>query len=483
MLGARALSWGRARFLSRRSMVMLVCLPCLRLLAVSMLCVCLVACASDPAFEGGDTADAIGADAADAGAVDASADVGAADGDGSGCGESAVVSGNPCDCDGEETDASDELCERTCLCTGGFWSCTEDCRDPASLALSLVGAATVAEAVGNGDGLLQPGETGEVSARIAVENAQEGGADVDVRLRSFDNELTFDGSSEARFEGASGERDVALRFGVQASASAGPIRLQLEVSSGFILVEEEIDARVEGPNQPLLRWSDAGVERVDGNANRDIEVGETWEVLGTLSNEGDREASALEIGARASSATLELAESGAGVPASLDAGESRRVSWRFVVSEPLLELVPVVTLSAGAPDAEPRALDIEVPLTPPDTLLVANASFTGAGDELTLVVTVANTGQLDVTGLDWTRINYASPTPCGGDGEVECEVPFFERMEFGEPDGASSIAADGSAIVELPLSVTDETPFSGRVLLRAQSDLRDHGPYPIEVSR
>ena len=69
--------------------------------------------------------------------------------------------------------------------------------------------------------------------------------------------------------------------------------------------------------------------------------------------------------ARALSATLELEEQGVGVPSGLDAGESQNVRWRFVVSDALQELVPVVTLSASGPDAEAVSVDVEVALTPP----------------------------------------------------------------------------------------------------------------------
>ena len=249
------------------------------------------------------------------------------------------------------------------------------------------------------------------------------------------------------------------------------------------MLEETVAFAIEGANRPELQWSDPSVERVEGNVNRDIEVGETWQVVATLENRGDRAADSLEVGARASSATLELEEQGVGVPSGLDAGESQNVRWRFVVSDALQELVPVVTLSASGPDAEAVSVDVEVALTPPDTLVIGEARFEGDEPFIELVVAVENTGGIDVTGLSWSRIVYASPTPCGGPEQPACEEPFVEAMPFDEPVGPSAIAAGGSAEVVLPLAVTPDTPRAGRVLLRASSDLRSHGPYPLDVER
>ena len=65
------------------------------------------------------------------------------------------------------------------------------------------------------------------------------------------------------------------------------------------MLEETVVFAIEGANRPELRWSDPSVERVEGNVNRDIEVGETWQVVATLENRGDRAADSLEVGARA----------------------------------------------------------------------------------------------------------------------------------------------------------------------------------------
>ena len=81
---------------------------------------------SDPNLEtetdaGDVVADGSG-DAADAGAgADAEEEV-------STCASDLIpADGDACDCLGEERDASDALCERTCTCSGGFWTCEERC--------------------------------------------------------------------------------------------------------------------------------------------------------------------------------------------------------------------------------------------------------------------------------------------------------------------------------------------------------------------
>lgn len=423
---------------------------------------------------------------ADVGSGDAGGDADAGTGaDAGGCPDDEVpVDGDACDCAGETRDASDELCERTCDCSGGFWACEETCDEPEPLALRVVGEPTLAEDDGNGDALVQRGETWLVRAEVAADNAGASGADVVVRLQSDDIFLELP-AQRSRVD-LSGLTDtpqtVELAFVVDPAAPQGETALVLEVTSGFALESREVPVTISGPNAPALRWGDVEFERIEGDADRQIELGERWQLVATLRNEGDRSADDLALTATASSSALMLDEDAFNSPREVASGGSVFVRWRFDVAADLVELEPVIDLRADATDAMQARTDVAVPLVPPDTLAVVATRWSGVQPDLTLEVDVQNEGALDVTGLAWTRINYASPTPCGNDGEPACEEPFLESLELGAADGPSSIAAGAIGTVTMALTRDEDTPPSGRVLVRAMSSLRQHGPYPIDVT-
>ena len=116
---------------------------------------------------------------------------------------------------------------------------------------------------------------------------------------------------------------------------------------------------------------------------------------------------------------------------------------------------------------------------PPDNLDIIDWAYASTGgSDWVLQVDVRNSGRFELTGIEWSRINYESPPP-----PAEPEEPFFASMGFGDPTGPSSLAAGATATVELPLTVGPATPETGRLLLRASSVQRSHGPFPIEVTR
>ncbi len=441
-----------------------------------------MACADDPNLDPPVT-DA-GGDAGGSGDVSVEPDAGQQDA-ATGCIEGEpIIDGDACDCDGESRDASDELCERTCECAGGFWSCDEVCDEPEPLALRFDGAPVLVQSVGNDDALIQRGETWLVRVDVAADNAGDVGAEVLVRLQTDDIFLELPAeTSRVGLTGLTGEaQTVELAFVVDAAAPEGETQLTLEATSGFAVQTEAVRITISGPNAPALAWGDVEFERIEGDPDRQVEPGERWQLIAMLRNDGDRDAEELVLSATASSAAIVLDETAFGPPQQVSAGTSTSVRWRFDVADELIELEPEVQLLAEATGAAGARADIAVPLVPPDTLAVVATRWSGVPPDLTLEVDVENAGALDVVGLEWTRINYASPTPCGdGDEEPACEIPFLESLDLGEPSGPSIIAAGMTGTVELSLTRTGLTPELGRVLLRASSALRQHGPYPVDV--
>lgn len=455
----------------------------LGLLPATVAVLLLAGCVSDPNLD--TESDAIG-DAAE-GSADASDRDAEADGTAevAECAADLVpADGDACDCLGEERDASDAICERSCVCSGGFWACDERCDEPDPVALRFTSAPALSEESGNGDALVQPGETWVVATEIVADNALDDGLEVFVRLDSDDGALRFDPELTQRTIDGLAQTPVSLRFPftVNESARPGQAVATLDASSGFLVVSAEVPVTIAGPDTALLEWGAPEFVRVEGDVDRQIELGERWEVVVPLRNTGDRDATALAVEARASSAAIVPDASGIGVPARLEAGATASIRWPFTVGETLIELEPLLTLDATAGDTEPVQLGVPVPLVPPDTLAVVGYTWSSTPPELALSVEVENTGALDVTGLEWTRINYASPTPCGGDTEPPCEDPLVRSLELGDPDGPSAIAAGTSGVVRLTLTQTGDTPPVGRVLLRATSRLRAHGPYPVDVA-
>jgi hypothetical protein len=92
-----------------------------------------------------------------------------------------------------------------------------------------------------------------------------------------------------------------------------------------------------------------------------------------------------------------------------------------------------------------------------------------AGETWLVRAVVENTGLIDVTGLVWSGTNIPN-----GDGTV---------LTFGSVDGAPTIAAQLTGDVVFTSTLADGFPRSGRIQVRAQSDIRStfHGPFALDV--
>ncbi|MFT4705436.1 MAG: hypothetical protein ACI81R_003147, partial [Bradymonadia bacterium] len=399
-----------------------------------------------------------------------------------------LVQGGPCDCPGQGVTENDNLCERTCACSGGFWECDQECIDPPSLALVFDSPLVWTEATGNGDTAAQAGEVWQVSTALRAENAQESGVEVNVELRTDDALLVFTESSALTLSDV-GETAVAIALQVEIAGAPRSVSLRAEASSGFTVVDQETTLDVVGPNAPSLEWGDVSFERIDGNSNRDIELGERWQLVAELRNGGDAAATGLTLAARASSQALAVDSAPVSSPVDIGVGDTETLRWRFTVAEELIEVEPLVVLTAGADRSTDVVQEVVVPLVPPDTLSVGELTVDEAGDPLLVSVPVTNSAAFDIAGVEWSRINYESfcdpasePACCGQEGLPECEVPYYRSLNANEPEGPSLLLAGETVDVTMTIPRPDGASNFGRIVLRANSSLRAHGPFLIEVA-
>lgn len=415
--------------------------------------------------------------------------------------------GDPCDCEGDTFEGRIDTCDRTCQCEFGFWTCEENCDTPDVLSLSFSGDPAVTEQSGNGDALVNPGEVWTITGSVVAANAPPEGAPTTVRLRSDTIFVDTDGSVAEI--GALREEPVefVLPFSVSEDAPPALLALTLEAFSGFATTDQTVNVEVVATSEASLEWRAIELQDEGGAPAVRIEAGDRVVVAATLYNSGAIPAEDVTASASASSSSLRAstAEISLGVIAA--GGESNVEFVADVVADPT-DLSPTITLAASSSSTETVTETIDVPIFAPDTLEVASQTWTGREPIWTLQVRFENTGRFPITGVEWTAVNYASPPPpseradppqCSTDEDCDfgpelsfrCDVtfatcvedPLIESMGFGEASGPESVDAGGTVLVEIPLAVTEATPAFGRLILRANSDLRSHGPFALELDR
>lgn len=460
-------------------------------LPLLVLAFALGACSGDDGTE--PTSDT-GADASDS-----SSDGG--DGDVASCPDDPVpLDGDTCDCEGDRFAGRVGLCDRECLCEFGFWTCTEECDDPEVLRIELGADPQVDEQSGNGDAAINPGETWSVTGTVRALNAGEEGVDTTVRLTSDSLWVEVDGASESLAGLGDEAVEFALEFEVSASAPGGTVNVTLEAYSGFATTSTPIEIEIVPAQIPVLAIEDVRVLDDAGGPTVRIQAGDAIRVAGVVRNTGAVAAQGVALSGSPSSASLST-PSDATLGTIAPGGRSNFELEIDVAADPS-ELSPVLTLAATADNATTTTREQTVAIYPPDTLAVTGSSWSGTGPSFELVVSVRNTGRFALEALTWSRINYASPPipdtppdppqctverPCP-DGFVctdsACvEDPFYESMELGDPTGPGTLAPGATGEVQIPLTVTGATPAIGRVLLRASSRNRSHGPYLIDLVR
>lgn len=449
-----------------------------------LLALTLAACAGDPGdpSEGSDA----GGEAdtsTDGGGVDGGADV-----DDPACrGEVVPTNGDPCDCTGETAEGRVGLCDRTCACAGGFWTCNEDCDEADALELVFDDLPSLSERTGNGDADVNPGETWVVTGAVAALNAPESGADVTVRLATSSGRVDIEGATTP-MRGLDDEAAVFdLAFTVSEDAVAGTVAITVEAftDDGFVFVDETLEVDVVELDAPFLAFSRVRLNEVEGDGNSLVDAGETWAVTAVLSNNGTVAAEGIEVSGSVSSDALTLITTDAIDVGVLGPAASQEVRLDIQVADAPSELLPVVQFAATAANATTITEPYEVQVRPPDTLALDSATVgqaTGGGnnDELAdfgetweIVITVSNSGGFDIEGLEWSVRNYVS----GPD-----EEPVFTDLGFDLESSPETLAGGATGEVVLQTIVTDETGTSGRVLVTARSDVRQHAPLVYEVS-
>lgn len=451
-----------------------------------------VACSDDGGDGGGsDVADTGNTDTADSGAdteiVECPDDP-------------APLDGDPCDCEGDDFEGRVGLCDRSCLCEFGFWSCTEECDTPDVLALELGDSPTVDEQTGNGDAVINPGEVWSITGSVRALNAPEEGADTNIRLTSDSIHVDVEDASDEADALGDEPVEFTLPFEVSDVAPGGTVTLTLEAYSGFASVEDEIEIEIVPAQIPVLEFDDIEVLDEFGSPAVRVEAGDAIIVSAVLRNTGAVAAEGVSVSGSPSSTTLTTPDDVAVGVLAAASGE-RTIELTMTVSDDPSELAPVVTLAATADNATTLTEDVTVTVYPPDSVEVLGHEWDTSGDDLVLVIDVQNTGRFDLPGLSWSRVNYASPpVPVEPPDPPHCAVPgdcpdgftctnqacvedpLYESLDIGEPTGPASMLAGAEGEVRMTLEVTEDTPRFGRVLLRASSDARSHGPFPLELT-
>ncbi len=417
------------------------------------------------------------------------------------------VDGDPCDCEGDTFDGRVDNCDRACFCEFGFWSCEETCDAPDVLALSFVGELSVTEQTGNGDALVNAGEVWVVSGEVVAANAPEEGAQTSVRLRSDTIFVDTDGATSDIADLKDEAVAFSLPFSVSEDAPAAVVALTVEAFSGFATVDETVNVEVIAPDVATLSWSRIEVQDEEGRPTVRIEAGDRLRISAELRNTGSVAAEGVSATASASSAVLTVAGDGVelGVVA---AGGSTTAEFFVDVADDPSELGPMLTLAAISDNTATATEVIDIAIFAPDTLEVTSQAWEGAGSDFTLVVGIRNSGRFEISGIDWSAVNYSSPplptepadppqcandTDCdfGPEFSFRCDVPnatcvedpLIVSMGLGDAVGPAAVGAGADATVEIPLTASGETPETGRLILRANSDLRSHGPFALELTR
>jgi len=383
--------------------------------------------------------------------------------------------GDLCDCEAETFEGRVSECDRACVCEFGFWECADDCDTVLPLELRWATRPRLSELTGNGDTLLEPGETWAVTGEVAATNAPSGGASVTVRITSTSPSIDTDGSSISLADVGEAAAAFELPFLIDARAPALPFELRVEAFSGFASLEETIDATVSVADAPELSWSDVELLTETGTLPIRIDAGGSYVASATLRNSGTATAQGVEVSLAPSSGALVVGEPV--VVGILAAGATRAIEIPVTVDADPSDLEPTLTFAAEADNAEIEVEVLPVTVVPPDRVVFVSQAWRNAGGEAwELVVTLRNDGRVALSGLAWSRVEYVSPDPS--------DDPYIpEAMGIGEPVGPASLAAGASVEVTMPLAVTGETPDRGRVFLQLTSSRRRHGPYALDVER
>jgi hypothetical protein len=416
---------------------------------------------------------------------------GAGSGETSCAGDTTPETGAACSCVGEQWAGTVDGCERLCFCTNSGWqcpgaACSEDAGDTeadsntSSARLSWQGPALAREVSGNGDGQANPGESWEVVANLAVEGVDAAGATAVVRLSSISPKIEIGTPSSEVTVVPAESTTVTVAFRIAATATAGTAVIDLEafVPGGFSTVDTSVGVLVVTVAASELRWSNLELTPDGSGDDLLVEAGESWTLSARLANVGDAPAVDVAFGASPSSATLTLRGD---LPAAqtLTPGASVTLTFGFDVAIAPTEALPSLQLLATPSGGAPSGVVEEIPLVLPDTLFLRSVGVEeagGSGDgiaqagETWLVrAVVENRGLIDVTGLVWSGTNIPN-----GDGTA---------LTFGSISGEPTIAAESTGDVLFTSTLSEGFARSGRIQVRAQSDIRStfHGPFALDV--
>lgn len=409
--------------------------------------------------------------------------------------------GDTCDCEGGTVSGREGLCDRTCVCTNGFFVCEDDCSTPQGIELVWSVAPTLVEVEGNGDRDVNPGELWAIEGAVAANNAPNG-VDTSLRATSASGRIVLDDEA-LRFSalGAEGEA-FSLPVAINANATAGPVVVRVEAfTDGFEIIQQQVEFSVVELDRPVLAISDDRLEEVDGDGNPVVDAGESWQVILTVRNSGSAPAEGVNLTAAASSTTLALTTTTFSL-GTVSPGATRQVEVPFTVAASPTDLTPTIDFAMSATGATTATRVVSVPVRPPDTLRFVvdefvfqqaegggnGDTFADVGETWELLMPVENIGSFTISGLEFTLRNYETPLdPETGEPitDPETGLPLDDPAisDFGfELDSAPSSLLGGRdgelrAVVEIP----EGDEVNGRVLVTPRSDIRQHAPIAHDI--
>jgi hypothetical protein len=408
--------------------------------------------------------------------------------------------GDTCDCEGGSTSNRDGLCDRTCVCTNGFFVCEDDCGTAEPVTLRWVTPPALVEVDGNGDRDVNPGEVWALEGTVVLANA-ETPVSTTVRATTASGRISLPDDPLSFPELDAAPEDFVIEFDVNANATAGPVVITVEAfTDGFQLIEHRVTFEVVELDRPVLSFVSDRLVEVVGDGNPVVDAGETWKVIATLRNGGSAAAEGVVLTAAPSSSSLTVVGDPVNVGV-LSAGASREIEVTFEVSATPADLTPAIDLAATASNAGTATRVVPVSVRPPDTLRFDeditfsqvegegnNDEFTDEGEVWELVFPVRNAGTFTIPGLEFTLRNYATPIdPVTGEPITDPESglpiddPAVTDLGFVLEDAPASLAASEEselrAVVEIPAG--DAT--QGRILITPRSSIRQHAPFAYDI--
>jgi hypothetical protein len=393
-----------------------------------------------------------------------------------------------CGCETETRSFQRNACDTTCVCSSGFWACTETCQDPVFPTLTWGLLPQAEEAEGNGNGIPNPGEQWAITGSVRIDNATEG-EDVTVQLGTTSTRFLLESARVTLEDVGVADTNFRIPFRIAGTATDGTATLTVEAfTDGITVLTREVELTVVVIPTPQLALNGETFTEVTGNGDRFRDGGETWRLTTQLENRGNAIAEGIRVEASASSAALTDIAVGT-TPSTLNGSGRTDVTVTFTVADQPEEANPTLQVTALASNAATVGINIPVSVRPPDNLRPVSTTLRqveagGNDDDIAddgetweAVFVLENTGAFAINGLTWSLFNYPTTDPELSPDEDPPYTDFLFELDATVP----SLAPGAQATITAITTIEEGFGPLGRVFLRAESSLRPHGPWPFDI--